>query len=262
MKTVPILLSLVLATAMWLVGCGGQKPSTSKPAAVGTNAPATHASIAAQPQPKPLPVPATGPSVMITSPVKYEVMDSTDVGVFLKVRDWPDDRGAHVHIMLDDRPPEDVADPMLPTVFRQVKPGVHVVRAFACNGSHVSYKNAAAFAMVWFKVAGEGGNVAFDSKAPTLTFNLPGPDSPRVAAQKLPVDFLLSGVALDDLKAWRVRVSVDGEPKCVLDASNYLEGVLPPLEAGDHAVRLELLDGSGRPLRANFAWSERIVRVR
>ncbi|OHE78575.1 MAG: hypothetical protein A2107_03555 [Verrucomicrobia bacterium GWF2_62_7] len=154
-------------------------------------------------------MPATGPMVVITSPVKGEEVNSTDVGVFLKVRDWPDVRGAHMHVMLDDQSPEDVADPMLPAVFRGVKPGLHVVRAFACNGDHVSYKNPAAFAMVWFKVAGEGGSMAFDPAVPTLTFNQPGAFCSRAGAKKAPVGFLLSGLPLGDVAGWRVRVSAD-----------------------------------------------------
>jgi hypothetical protein len=59
-----------------------------------------------------------------------------------------------------------------------------------------------------------------------------------------------------------VRVSLDGEPQRLLDASNYLDVFLPPLAGGDHAVRLELLDGQGRLLKANFAWSERVISVR
>lgn len=261
MKTTPVLFVLLLAMMKLPMDCG-KHGSSSTPAAIGTNAPVAHASADLQPQVKPLPVPATGPSVAIISPVKYEVIDSTDIGVFLKAQDLPEDRGAHVHIILDNQPPEEVADPMLPVVFRRVKPGLHVVRAFACDDRHVSFKNAAALAMVWFKVAGEGENVALDPKAPTLTFNLPAPACARAAAQKLPVDFLLGGVAMDDLKAWRVRVSLDGGQQVMLDASNYLDVFLPPLEAGEHAVRLELLDGQGRPLRANFAWNERVVRVR
>ena len=63
-----------------------------------------------EPAVKPLPVPATGPMVAISSPVKGEEVNSTDVGVFLKVQDWPDNRGTHVHIMLDNQSPEEVAD--------------------------------------------------------------------------------------------------------------------------------------------------------
>jgi len=253
---------LLLAMMKLPFGCGDHKQEAQKPASLGTNAPVAQTSVAPQPQVKPLPVPATGPVVTITSPVKGEELDSTDVGVFLKVEDWPDDRGAHAHVMLDDQPPEEVADPALPTVFRQVKPGLHVVRAFACGGDHISHKNPAAFALVWFRVAGEGGSAAFDPPSPTLTFNLPGPACSRAAAKKLPVDFLLSGIAMDDLAAWRVRVNLDGEQKLVLDASNYLHVFLPPLDAGEHAVRLELIDAHGRTMKANFAWSERLVRVR
>ncbi|MBI5684793.1 MAG: hypothetical protein HZC54_06910 [Verrucomicrobia bacterium] len=263
MKTAPILLSvLLLAMAKLPLGCGSRIQQSPKPAAMGPNTPAAQASVAPEPVVKPLPLPATGPMVIITSPVKDEEVNSTDVGVFLEVKDWPGDRGAHVHVVLDDLPPEDVADPMLPTVFRHVKPGLHVARAFACRSDHVSYKNPAALATVWFRVAGEGKGAPLDPAAPTLTFNQPGAVCSRDAAKRLPVDFLLSGVAMDDLAAWRVRVSLDGEQKFVLDASNYLDVFLPPLEAGEHAVRLELMDSRGRAMKANFAWSERIVSVR
>ena len=139
---------------------------------------------------------------------------------------------------------------------------MHVVRAFACDDNHISFKNRTAFAMVWFKVAGMGESETFDPALPTLTFNLPGATCSRTSEKNLPVDFLLSGLALDDTKAWRVRVMLDGEQKFLLDASNYIEVFLPSLSPGAHAVRLELLDGQGQPMKANYGWSERTVRVR
>jgi len=263
MKTTIILLSMLLLAMMELpFGCGNPKQHAQQPAALGTNASGAQASVAPQPAVKPLPVPTHGPLVTITSPVKNEEVNSADIGVFLKVADWPNDRGAHLHVMLDGGAPEEVTDPALPTVFRQVGPGLHVVRAFACGGDHVSYKNPGALALVWFRVAGEGGGVAFDPSRPTLTFNLPGPVYSRAGAGRVPVDFLLSGIALDDPKGWRVRVSLDGQRKFMLDATSYLGVFLPPLEAGEHAVRMELLDARGRATKANFVWSERIVRVR
>ena len=263
MKTSPIFLSIaLLAMTKMPFGCGDHQPESKQPAPLGTNTPASQAAVVSEPLMKPLPVPETGPTVIIASPLNNEELDATDVGVFLKVGDWPADRGAHIHVMLDDQPPEETADPMLPTVLRQVKPGQHVVRAFACNGDHVSYKNRTALATVWFKVTGDGASASLDPAAPMLTFNLPGAVISRAGAKRLPVDFLLSGIALDDLAAWRLRVTVDGEPKFTLDASNYRDVFLPPLNAGEHAVRLELIDARGRLMKANFAWSERVVRVR
>jgi hypothetical protein len=253
---------LLLAMMKLPFGCAEHKQRARQPVATGTNAPVAQIGVAPMPVVKPLPVPASGPVVVITSPVKDEEVNSTDVGVFLKVADWPDDGGAHVHVMLDDGVPEEVADPAFPTVFRHVKPGVHVVRAFACGGDHVSHKNPGALALAWFRVVGEGGSTAFDPSWPTLTFNQPGPAYSRGGAGRVPVDFLLSGIALDDPKGWRVRVSLDGEQKFLLDATNYLGVFLPPLGVGEHAVRMELLEARGRAMKANFAWSERVVRVR
>ncbi len=263
MKMPSVFLSVLLLGMMKMpFGCGDHKTQTHMPAPLGTNAPAAQAGVG-QPAPaKPLPVPETGPSVAISSPMRNEVLDSSDVGVFLKVQGLPADSGAHVHVMLDNQPPEMMADPVLPVVFRQVKPGLHVVRAFVCDGEHVSFKNRTAFAMVWFKVAGMGEDETFDPALPTLTFNLPGAVCSRADEKNLPVDFLLSGLSLGDMNAWRVRVTLDGEQKFLLDASDYIEVFLPSLASGAHAVRLELLDGQGRPMKANFGWSERTVRVR
>ncbi len=107
-----------------------------------------------------------------------------------------------------------------------------------------------------------GEDETFDPALPTLTFNLPGAVCSRADEKNLPVDFLLSGLSLGDMNAWRVRVTLDGEQKFLLDASDYIEVFLPSLASGAHAVRLELLDGQGRPMKANFGWSERTVRVR
>lgn len=263
MKMPPLFLSvLLLAMMKWPLGCGDHKAQTHGPAPLGTNAPATQAD-GGQPAPaKPLPIPETGPSVTIISPVRGETVESSDVGVFLKVQDLPADAGTHVHVMLDNQPPEMMADPMLPVVFHRVRPGTHVVRAFACDGNHLSFKNRTAFALVWFKVAGIGESETFNPSLPTLTLNLPGAACSRSNEKNLPVDFLLTGLPMNDTGAWRVRVTVDGEQKFVLNASNYLEVFLPPLASGTHAVRLELLDGEGRPIKANYGWSERTLRVR
>jgi hypothetical protein len=263
MRTPPLFLSfLLLAMMKWPLGCGEHKAQSHGPAPAGTNAPSSQVSAGQPPVAKPLPVPENGPSVIIASPVRNEVVDSSDVGVFLKVQGLPPDGGAHVHIMLDDQPPERVTDPMLPIVFHGVKPGSHVVRAFACDGDHISFKNRTAFAMVWFKVAGMGEGVTFDPALPTLTLNLPAAACSRADEKNLPVDFLLSGLPLNDMNGWRVRVLLDGEQKFLLDASNYIEVFLPSLAGGVHAVRLELMDGHGRTMKANFGWSERTVRAR
>ena len=131
MKMPPVFLSVLLLGMMKMpFGCGEHKAQSHAPAPLGTNAPAAQAGVGQPAMAKPLPVPETGPSVVIASPVRNEVVDSSDVGVFLKVQGLPADSGSHVHIMLDSQPPEMMTDPVLPLVFRQVKPGLHVVRAF------------------------------------------------------------------------------------------------------------------------------------
>ncbi len=246
-------------------GCGGQSRQKPQAAAVGktgsqTNAPPAVASVTpARTHAPPAAIPQTGPQVRITSPLKNEQLDSTDVGVFLQVKDLPVDCGAHVHVILDDLPPEEVTDFLLPVVFRRVGPGLHVLRAFACDAAHVSYKNPAALAMVWFKVTDTGEPaVAFDAARPTLTFNLPLAGYRKAAGKGLPVDFIVSGPV--EPGAWRVRVMVDGEEVRTLDRVDPAFMIV--LAAGDHAVRLELLDAEGRRMNANFAWSERTVRVK
>ncbi|MBI5394072.1 MAG: hypothetical protein HZA91_02120 [Verrucomicrobia bacterium] len=260
-----ILLSMSLLGAMKMpLGCSGESRHEKKAAAVGkaarTNAPPAGVSAPApKPSPPPAAVPETGPEVRITSPLKNEVVESADVGVFLKVKDLPADSSAHVHVILDNQPPEDVTDFLLPVVLRQVRPGLHVLRAFACDANHVSFKNPAAFAMTWFAVGDSRvPAVAFDPELPTLTFNLPGVAYRKVSTKNLPVDFLVNGPI--EPGQWRVRVMVDAEPKGVLDRVDPAFTI--NLGPGDRAVRLELLDGEGRLMKANFAWSERTVQVR
>lgn len=245
-------------------GCGGQSRHEKKAAHVGkaaspTNAPAAAVSAAiAKTNAPPAAVPETGPEVRITSPLKNELVESSDVGVFLKVKDLPADSGGHVHLMVDNQPPEEIADFLLPVVIRQVGPGLHVVRAFACDGAHVSYKNKAAFAMTWFTIGDSRQPVvAFDPALPTLTFNLPLA-SYRKLPKNLPVDFLVSGPI--EPGQWQVRVTVDAEPLRVLDRVDPAFAL--SLGPGDHAVRLELFDNDGRLMKANFVWSERTVRLR
>lgn len=261
-----ILLSVFLLAAFKIPVSCGSKSTKHKPSSVGTNAPATAVSAKPPGIPgqagAPLQAPMTGPTVRISSPLKNEEVTSSDIGVFLKVSDLPTDQGAHVHVMIDNQPPEELPDPQMPVVFGQLGPGRHVVRAFACDANHVSFKNPMAFAVVVFAVAGTGSETAFDPALPTLTFNLPGPQYQRSEAKKLPVDFFVTCPPECNITGWRVRVSADGEQKLLLTAATCVGATLPPLEKGDHAVRLELLDADGRLMKANFAWSERTVRVR
>ncbi len=263
MRMQPIFLSVTLLAMLKLpFGCGEHKAQSNAPATAGTNAPAARVSASQSAAVKPLPVPENGPSVAIISPAKNETVDSSDVGVFLKVQNLPADAGGHLHVMLDNQAPVTPADPMLPIVFHRVKPGLHVLRAFACDANHRSFKNRTAFGLTWFKVAGVGDAESFDPSLPTLTFNLPGAACSSATAKNLPVDFLIDGLPLGDIDAWRVRVVVDGEPKLLVNAGNYNTAVLPPLDGGTHAVRLELLDGREQPVRANFGWSERMLTTR
>jgi len=267
MRPTAILLCVALLGMMKLpFGCGGQSRHDKKAAHVGrtasqTNAPPASASapLAKTAAPPPAPaIPETGPAVRITSPLKNEVVESSDVGVFLNVKDLPVESGAHIHLMVDNQPPEEITDFLLPVVIRHVAPGLHVVRAFACDGAHVSYKNPTAFAMTWFSVGdSKEPAVAFDPARPTLTFNLPLA-AYRKSSKALPLDFLLTGPVQPG--QWRVRVTVDAEPVRVLDRIE--PGLTLSLTPGDHAVRLELFDNDGRLMKANFAWSERTVRVR
>lgn len=242
-------------------GCGGQSRQEKKAAQAGRTAAQTNAPPAAVKTNAPPPataVPETGPEVRITSPLRNEVVESADVGVFLKVKNLPVEIGAHIHLMVDNQPPEEVADFLLPVVIRHAGPGLHVVRVFACDGAHVSYKNKSAFAMTWFTVGdSRQPAVAFDPALPTLTFNLPLA-SYRKSPKALPLDFLLTGPV--DPGQWRVRVTVNAEPVRVLDRMDPAFAL--NLAPGEHAVRLELFDNEGRLMRANFAWSERTVRLR
>ena len=232
-------------------GCGGEKHARHHHAA---EAGSTNAAPA---KTLPPPIPQAGPQVQISAPLSGDVLETKDVGVFVRVRDLPTQLGAHLHVMLDDQPVAELSDPQLPVVFRTLVPGWHVVRVFACNADHISFRNLAAFAVVPFKV-GSGTEVAtFDPALPTLTFNLPTASYRKPPSHGLPVDFLVNGLAPGQ---WRVRISVDGEPKEELDRVD--PGFRLSMAPGEHVVRMELLDTNGKPLKGNFAWCERTVRVR
>jgi hypothetical protein len=269
-----ILLTLSLLAALKLpFGCGGDKREKHRPAEVGSSQAksreaataaakneALQAAITAAAASAPPVLPETGPEVRITSPLRGETLESRDIGVFLAVKDLPTAQGAHLHVMLDDLPPEDLPDARLPAVFRQIGPGLHVVRAFACDAHHVSFKNRTAFGITWFTLIGAAPatNMVFDPALPTLTFNLPLTSHRKDEAKKLFADFLVTGPVQHG--QWRVRVTVDAERRFRLDRVD--PAALLNLGGGEHSVRLELLDADDRLMKANFAWSERTVRVR
>ena len=250
MKASIVLLSfLLLGLLKFPVSCGSSsKAHQPKAAKVGRAAPK-----AAAVQPKPS-LPAEGPEVRINSPLKDETLTTPDVGIFYKVQKLPAD--AHLHVVLDERAPEELEDPHLPAVFRHLTPGWHVVRIFACGADHVSFKNPGALAAVRFCVGDATKGVAFDPGLPTLTFNLPPPLSRKT--NRLPVDFVISGPL--EHGQWRVRLSVDGELKHDFDWFDPAYRL--QLTPGEHEVRMELLNRAGQLMKANFGWSERTVTVR
>jgi hypothetical protein len=237
------------------------------------------------------------PVVSILSPLENENLPANTISVKLSLRgDLPIYRfqnaaaagsivgalttGDHLHLVLDNLPAQECFDPTKPITFHDLSPGRHTLRVFAARPWHESYKNASAFQMVVFNVAGpKDKNVRVNDTAiadparPVLTYSSPNDEfkndsaaSGLIVSHNLPaaktegpepvmIDFWLSNAKLKgDGGDYRVRYFVDDDDARYIDkwAPIWLSGWTP----GKHSVRVELLGADQYPVPGGITTRE------
>lgn len=210
--------------------------------------------------------------VTIVSPREGETLTDRNVSVTLDVKGFETGvqtegaaekgiansaKGQHVHIIIDNGPYMACYDVTKPFPIGELDPGTHVIQVFPSRSYHESVKTEGAFAMVTFHVEKATTSPIVPGE-PLLTYSRPKGEYGGDGARRIMVDFYLSNVSLSEWGT-HVRLTVDGVEKKLTEwTPYYVEG----LDAGEHTLKLELLDKDGEPVPGAFNTTERTITVK
>ena len=200
------------------------------------------------------------PQLSVISPKPGSEIATGEWTLQLQLEDWPVlesselGPGPHVVVQLDQQEPlrifESNAKGVISVAMPPLMPGSHHLSAFAALpwGEAAAGKNAR---IQWQLYRGLATPEALpDLQAPQLVAVAPQQLS---AGAAVPINWFLLNAPLQHLRdgdeQWRLRLSLDGS-SVVLDRAQSLW--LKPLKAGEHFLKLELLDGDGNPLQPAF----------
>jgi hypothetical protein len=201
------------------------------------------------------------PQVSIISPPPDKVFTETTVEVELQIKDLPIFKdpqlalGPYIQLILDDQTYLPIYDLEKPLVLENLTPGTHTLRVFAVRPWHESFKNEGAYAQTNFHILTRTDNKAPDTSKPLLTYNRP---QGSYGAEPIMLDFYLTNAPLhfvarqntdDDIKDWRIRVTINGE-SFLLD--NWKPVYLTGFKPGTNWVKLEFLDEQGNIVDNRF----------
>ena len=200
------------------------------------------------------------PQLSVISPKPGSEIATGEWTLQLQLEDWPVlesselGPGPHVVVQLDQQEPLRIFDcnakGVISVAMPPLMPGSHHLSAFAALpwGEAAAGKNAR---IQWQLYRGLATPEALpDLQAPQLVAVAPQQLS---AGAAVPINWFLFNAPLQHLRdgdeQWRLRLSLDGS-SVVLDRAQSLW--LKPLKAGEHFLKLELLDGDGNPLQPAF----------
>ena len=200
------------------------------------------------------------PQLSVVSPKPGSQVGAGDWSLQLRLDDWPVlesselGAGPHVVVQLDHQEPQRIfatdSKGLISVSMPALTPGSHHLSAFAALpwGEAAAGKNAR---IQWQLYRGLATPEALpDLDAPQL---VAVPPQQLAAGAAVPINWFLFNAPLQHLRdgdeQWRLRLSLDGS-SVVLDRAQSLW--LKPLKAGEHFLKLELLDGDGNPLQPAF----------
>lgn len=151
-------------------------------------------------------------------------------------------KGQHIHFILDGEPYMAFYED---DFTKELNEGTHLLVAFASRSYHMSVKNKNAYVARKFTV----GNPANDhykdvdlSTQPTLVYSRPKGTYKGADAKKVLLDFYLLNTTLSP-DGNNVIATIDGQEFTLEEWAPYgIEGLTP----GEHTVKLELVDNSGK----------------
>ena len=200
------------------------------------------------------------PQLSVVSPKAGSQVGAGEWTLQLRLEDWPVlesselGAGPHVVVQLDQQEPQRIfssdSKGLINVAMPALTPGSHHLSAFAALpwGEAAASKNAR---IQWQLYRGLATPEALpDLDAPQL---VAVPPQQLAAGAAVPINWFLFNAPLQHLRdgdeQWRLRLSLDGS-SVVLDRAQSLW--LKPLKAGEHFLKLELLDGDGNPLQPAF----------
>jgi hypothetical protein len=208
------------------------------------------------------------PQVKIIAPKADEILPEDNFTVSLQVKDLPiykDSKlelGSHLDVILDNQPYAEVYDLNQPLKVTNLSPGTHTLRVFASRPWNESFKNADAYAQTTFHVLTKTDENNPSPNLPLITYS---PSQGTYGAEPILLDFYLTNAPLqltakndpkNTLGDWRIRCTINGE-SFILDRweSIYLKG----WKVGKNWVKLDFLDGEGKPVKNVFNNSVRTI---
>jgi len=136
--------------------------------------------------------------------------------------------------------------------------GMHVIRTFPARSYGESLKNPECFKASVFYIGSQINNLNVDLNGPYLTYNEPLETLTYEAGKPLLLDFYLTNVQLSQ-DGYKVKVTIGGSVNRILTSWTpyYIYG----LPAGQHTIRLQLLDGQNQVVPGLFNDVERIITI-
>lgn len=195
----------------------------------------------------------------IVSPKPGEVVSTENVPVTFDLKNYHiEPNGQHIHVILDNEAYVPCYTTAEPFVLKDVKPGVHTIRAFPSRAWHESIKEPSAFADVTFYVEKKGGKTSVDFNKPMLTYSRPKGKYEGEKADKILFDFFLTNAELGPDK-YKVKYVLDGQKPQIIDdwKPNYFENLTP----GKHKLVVELINKNGHLVKGDYNKTEREFEV-
>lgn len=181
--------------------------------------------------------------------------------------------GQSMHVIIDDKPyfprigarvdPYDDDGNYFHATYRFTLPyplseGMHTLRIFPARSYGESLKEGQVFASRCFAIRSTAGEKCYDLSAPFLTYNEPSTFIAHTVKKPVLLDFYLSNCVISQ-DGYKVKLTLDStfERTLTIWTPYYIYG----LDAGDHTIRLQLIDNMGNLVPGAFNDVERHFTV-
>lgn len=205
------------------------------------------------------PLAVAKPTLRVSSPQPFQRIERGSVILRASVRNFAisEELGHHVELVFDNEPPIaiydlrraiDLGELLRTHLEHAISPGTHLVRMFPSLATHESVKTPGAFAAVAFSYGAPSSGFDFNARTPLLTYSQPS--GCTLLSQRVLLDFYLSNLPALSERGYRVHYVLDHELDGYITewAPHYIEN----LPAGEHFLRLELVDASSQRVAGDF----------
>jgi hypothetical protein len=162
-------------------------------------------------------------------------------------------QGQHIHLILNNQP---YLAKYTPEFDETLAPGHYVALSFLSRSYHESIKHYEAFDLRQFTV-GKVKEKDVDLTQPMLFYSRPKGEYKGKEIKKILLDFYVVNATLG-VNDYTVRASIDGTVFLLKSWKGYL---IEGLSAGEHSIKIELLDKTGTLVKSPYALSERTIKL-